>query len=74
MPDPALDVADLPAGVALVPMPVEGFGHLTKLDDEVAGQVLRRGLAPFLAPEPDQGGFVVAHDDAGVRASYKGTS
>src|SRR5207302_3247899 len=33
----------LPAGVALVPMPVEGFGHLTELDDEVAGQVLRLG-------------------------------
>ena len=40
-----------------------------ELDDEVAGQVLRLGLAPFLAPQAHQGGFIVAHDDAGVGAA-----
>ena len=40
-----------------------------ELHDEVAGQVLRLGLAPLLAPEADQGGFIAAHDDPGVRAA-----
>ena len=50
-------------------MPIEGFGRHPELDDEVAGQVLRLGLAPLLAPQADQGGFIVAHDDPGVRAA-----
>ena len=70
----ALHITDLPAGVALVPMPVEGFGHLTELDHEVAGQVLRIGLASFLAPEPDKCGFIGAHDDASVRAPNEAAS
>ena len=37
-----------------------------ELDDEVAGEVLRLGLAALLPPEAEQGGFVVAHDDPGV--------
>ena len=69
MPQPMLDAFDRLPGVALVPMPVEGFSHEPELDDEVAGQVLRLGLAPFLAPQADQGGFIVAHDDPGVGAA-----
>ena len=40
-----------------------------ELDDEVAGQVLRLDLAAFFPPEAEQGGFVIAHDDPGVRAA-----
>ena len=40
-----------------------------ELDDEVAGQVLRLDLAALFLPQPDQGGFIVAHDDPGVRAA-----
>ena len=40
-----------------------------ELHDQVAGQVLRLGLAPFLAPKADQGRFITAHDDPGVRAA-----
>ena len=69
MPDPTLHVADLPAGVALIPGAIELLGRSPELHDEIAGQVLRLGLAPFFAPEPDQGGFVVAHDDPSVRAT-----
>ena len=69
-----LDVFDRLPGVALVPMPVEGFGHEPELDDEVAGQVLRLGLAPFLPPEAEQGGLVVAHDDPGVGAADEATT
>ena len=64
-----LDAFDCLPSVALVPISVEGFGHQAELDDKVAGQVLRLGLAPFLAPQADQGRFITAHDDAGVRAA-----
>jgi hypothetical protein len=61
-------------GVALVPKPVEWFGHHAELDDEVAGQVLRLDSAPFLVPEADEGGLIVAHDDPGVRPADEGTA
>ena len=60
---------DAPAGIALVPGAVELLGGGPELHDEVAGQVLRLGLAPLLAPKADQGGFIAAHDDPGVRAA-----
>jgi hypothetical protein len=69
-----LDAFDHLPGVALVPMPVEGFSHDPELDDEVAGQVLRLGLAPFLAPQAYQGGFIVTHDDADVGAADESPS
>jgi hypothetical protein len=34
-------------------MAVEGLGRKAELDDEVAGQVLRLGLTPFLPPQAD---------------------
>ena len=67
--DAALDVGNAPAGIALVPGAIELLGCGPELHDEVAGQVLRLGLAPLLAPQADQGGFIAAHDDPGVRAA-----
>ena len=58
MPNLALDVFEDLAGIALVPVPIERFGHEAKLDDEVAGEVLRLDLAAFLPPEAEQGGLV----------------
>src|SRR5262249_14713775 len=72
--DLALDVGDVPAGVALVPSPVELLGGGPKLYDEIARQILRRGFATFLPPEANQGGFISAHDDPGVRAADEGAS
>ena len=69
MPDPALHVADLPAGVALVPRAIELLRSPPELHDEVAGQVLGLGFAPFLALQLNQGGLVAAHDDPGVRTA-----
>jgi hypothetical protein len=66
MPDLALHVADLPPGVALVPGTVELLGSSPELHDEVAGEVVRLGLAPFFAPQAYQGGFIAAHDDPGI--------
>jgi hypothetical protein len=50
MPDPKLNVSDLPSGVALIPGAVELLGCSPELHNEVARQVLRFGLASFLAP------------------------
>src|SRR6516164_3908203 len=66
MPDPALHVADPPAGVTLVPGAVERLGRSSELHDEVAGEVLRLGFTPFLPPKADKGGFIATHDDTGV--------
>ena len=74
MPQPTLDAFNRLAGVALVPIPVEGFGYEAELDDEVTGQIFGPGFAPLLLPEANEGCFIVAHDDPGVRAAYKGTS
>ena len=70
--DPTLDVFDGLPRIALVPVPIEGLGHQAELDDEVAGQVLGLGLAALFPPKAEQGGLVVAHDDAGVGAADKG--
>ena len=53
MPNPALHIADLLAGVSLVPGAVELLGSPSELHDEVAGQVLRFGLTTFFAPQLD---------------------
>ena len=50
-------------------MPIEGLGHEGKLDDEVVGEVLRLGLAAFLAPQPEQGSLIASHDHPGVGAA-----
>jgi hypothetical protein len=64
-----LDVFDRLASIALVPEPVEILGGLAELNDEVAGQVLGLDFAALFPPEADEGGLVVAHDDAGVGAA-----
>ena len=66
MADMALYLGDHLIGVALVPVAVEAFGHGPELDDEIARQVLRLDVASFLAPQPQQGGLIVTHDDARV--------
>ena len=72
--DPALDVHDLAAAVALVPMAVERLGGGAELHDQIAGEVLRLDLAALFPPEPDQGGLVPSHDDPGVGAADEGAA
>jgi hypothetical protein len=69
-----VDIDDTPASVALVPGTVELLSGGPELHNEVAGQVLRLGLASLLAPKAHQGGFVTAHDDSGVRAADEGAA
>jgi hypothetical protein len=68
---PLLNICDRVAGVLLVPLSVESLGDRPELDYEVAGQILWLDLTPFLAPEPDEAKFIVAHDDPGVRTRDK---
>ena len=72
MPDYTLDVGDHLPGIGLIPAPIEVLGHHPKLDDEIAGQILRLGLAALFPPEPEQRLLITAHDDPGVRAPYEG--
>jgi hypothetical protein len=64
-----LDVRDDVTSIRLVPAPVKLLGGQTKLDDEVARQVLRFDLPALFPPLPQEGGLVVPHDDPGVRAA-----
>ena len=52
---------------------VELLGCDPELHDQVAGQVLRLGLPALLAPKPNQGGFIVSHDDPGIGAADEGS-
>src|SRR5438552_3931366 len=72
--DPALDVADAAASIALVPGAIELFRRCPELHDQIARQVRGIGLAAFLAPQPHQCGSLITHDDSGVRASDERTS
>jgi hypothetical protein len=64
-----LDVDDDLPGIGLIPAPVQLLGCDPELDDEVAGEILRLGLAALLPPQPQQSRFVVPHDDPGVGAA-----
>ncbi len=72
--DLTLNVGDTAARIALVPGAIELLGDGPELHDQVAGQVLRLGLAPFLLPEANKGRFVIAHNDPGVRAADEGAA
>src|SRR5947209_6756920 len=54
-----------------IPFSVEVFGDPAELYDQIAGEVLGLDFASLFPPQPQQGGFVVAHDDAGLRAAEK---
>src|SRR5262249_11279488 len=46
MPEPMLNAFDGLPGIALVPMPIEGFSRYAELDDEVAGEVRITAIPP----------------------------
>ena len=69
--DPSLHVPDGTPGIAFVPAPVEVLGDGAELDDQDVGQIFGLDLPSLLAPQPNQPGLVVAHDDPGVRAAKK---
>jgi hypothetical protein len=68
MPDVALDIRKHLAGIVLILASVQVLGRNAKLDDEIAGKVFGLDFAAFFPPEPEKGGFVIAHNDPGVRS------
>jgi hypothetical protein len=59
------------AAIAFIPVAVEGFSDHAELDDKVAGEVLWLDLRALLAPQSEQGSFIIPHDDPGVGTPYK---
>jgi hypothetical protein len=74
VPDPGLDVLDYVPRRALIPLPVQVFSREPQLDYEIRRQVLRLELASLFLPEAEEGAFVAAHDDPGIRASDERTT
>ena len=60
------------AGVALVPVPVEVFGHGAELDDQVVGEIFGLDLASLFAPKPNQAASSSPMMIAGIGAADKG--
>ena len=56
--DVPLDIRNDAPGIGLIPVPIKVLGHHSKLDNEIAGQVLRLDLAALLPPQPYQRGLV----------------
>ena len=61
-----LDIGDRPPGIGLIPAAIELLGGEPELDHEIAGQIFRLDLTTLLPPQPEEGGFIVAHNDPGV--------
>jgi len=64
-----LDVCDDLPGMGLVLASIQLLGGQAKLDDEIAGQVLRFDFPSFFSPTAKEGSLVAPHDDPGVRAA-----
>jgi hypothetical protein len=69
--DPPLHVLDGASGITFIPAAVEVLGDDPKLDDQVVGQLLGYDLAALLPPQPNERGFVLAHDNARIRPADK---
>jgi hypothetical protein len=71
MPDLFLDIYNHLAGIGLIPAPVQILGGDPELDHEIGREVLRLDFTPLLPPQAEKGSFIIAHNDAGVRAADK---
>src|ERR1700686_5092275 len=74
MSDSPLDIDDDLPRIEFVRAPVQVLGDGPKLDDEIAGQILRLDLASFLPPKARQGDLVIAHDGPCVGAADDGAA
>src|SRR5262245_7818755 len=70
----ALDVRNSAPRIALIPGPVELLGCAPQLDDEVTRKILGPDLTSFFLPEPNQGIFIVPHDDPCIGPPDEGTA
>ena len=53
-------------------MPVQILCGPAELDHQVFGEILWLKLAALFPPQPDEIGFILSHNDAGIRAADKG--
>jgi hypothetical protein len=61
-------------GIALVPLPIKVLGDTSELHQQNVGKILRLDFAALFPAQADQGRFIVAHDNAGVRAADEGAA
>jgi hypothetical protein len=66
--DVPLDVCDELTSIRFVPASVQLLRGSAELDDKVARQIPGFNFPAFFPPKSQEGGLIVAHDDAGVRA------
>jgi hypothetical protein len=71
MPNALLNIGHGLSGIGFKPASVQLFGCHAELDHQIARKVLRLGLTSFLAPQANQGCFVIAHNNPGIRAANK---
>src|SRR5262249_13724445 len=62
----ALDILEGLTGITLEPVPIQGLGHDPDLNNKVPREVGWLDLAALLAPEAEEGGFIISHDYPGV--------
>ena len=67
--NPFLHILYRPTGISFEPLAVEVLRDDPKLDNQVAGEVLRFDFSTLLAPEAEERGFVLPHNDPGVRTA-----
>jgi len=67
VPDLSLNVRKYLTGIGLIPAPVQVLGRNAKLNDQIAGEILRLHFAPLFSPEAEERGFIVPDNDPGVR-------
>ena len=68
---PPLHVFNDVAGVALVPAPIELFGHRAELNDQIFGEIFGLDLTSLFAPQADEQVLVVTHNHPRIRSADK---
>jgi hypothetical protein len=66
VPKVPLDVRDYLTCIRLIPTTIKILCREAELDDKVAGEILRLGLASFFSPKAQKSRLVLTHDDPGV--------
>ena len=69
MADVLLALRDRLGCAALVPMPIQVFRGPAELDHQVFGEILWFKFPALFPPQSDKIGFILAHNDAGIRAA-----
>jgi hypothetical protein len=69
MPDSSLNIRNHLAGIGLIQVPIQVLRGTPELDNKIIGEIPRFKVAALFLPEPQQGSFVIAHNNPSVRAA-----